>query len=203
MLPVVLDTDSHALCNLRRVCKSFRTMRAMPVCHVSASTPRQIRSLATTFFQGWDMAAVQLQIRSVSAHDPQDMVAAACALPDSARNKIVSVSVPAESVAQLAPGLRQLEGVQHLVIHGAFTNPDCLPHVQRLELRDIQVCTPEMLVCPCRRRLTGQREMCDTAPALLANTLECACAGVPAQATQPAHPALELGLGPPGERASL
>lgn len=153
VLPVVLDTDSHGLCKLRLVCKAFRdAARAIPV-FVSASTPRQIGSLATTFFQGWDIAAVQLNL---SAQAPHDMVAAACALPDRERSKIVSVSVPGGSVAQLAAGLGQLEGLQHVVIHGTFTNPYCLPHIERLELRDMQSCTPEMLVTPpcnpCRRR---------------------------------------------------
>ena len=127
-MPIGLGADSKGLCGLSTVCKSFQlALKAIPL-HVTASPIH----LADILSQGWDITAVQL--RMPAGGTSALLIEAASALPDRAREKIVTVEVPGATVASLASGLRQLEGVRHMIINGGTTHLDCLSHLERLDL---------------------------------------------------------------------
>ena len=130
VLPVVLGADSRELCKLRLVSKGFQdALRTIPL-HVTATTVHRVRSLS--LLHAWDIAAVQLF--SSTAKTSELLIKAACALPERDRNKVVSVGLPGTRVADLAPWLRQLEGVRHMNILRSTIHLDCLSHIEHLDL---------------------------------------------------------------------
>ena len=131
VLPVMLGADCRELRELRTVCKGFQdALRTVPL-HVIASTIRQVRSLP--LLHTWDIAAVRLN--SSTGRTSELLIKAACALPDRERNKIVTVTgIPGERVFDLAPRLRQLDGVRHVNVMGSTNYLECLSYMTRLDL---------------------------------------------------------------------
>ena len=144
-VPVVLGANSY-ICGLRAVCRAFHdVIKEVPLL-VTASTTRQICSLAK--ISSWNIAAVQLSLST-------DAVPARAAynLPKRVRKKVVTVDTPGMSPHMYPTWLRQLQldGLCHLIIHTVTNANDLcllerLPHIQRLDLWDLSVDTPQLLV---------------------------------------------------------
>ena len=112
--------------------KGFQdAVRTVPL-HVTASTVDQVGCLP--LLQDWNIAAVQLHL--IACATPELVMEAACALPDRERGKIATVAIPGNRVADLAPGLRQLDGVRHMIIRGSTIHLECLSHIEHLELTE-------------------------------------------------------------------
>lgn len=167
VLPIMLGADCRELRELNTVSRAFHNaLRTIPL-HVTASTVHHVRSLP--LFQHWNTAAVQLDL--IACGTPELLIEAACALPERDREKIATVALPGERVADLAAGLRQLEGARHMIIRGNTTHLECLSHIAKhLELT---------VSLPSRRPGQTQllvRLLCLQAVESQAQTLQTRCA---------------------------
>ena len=159
-VPIRLGADCRGLSALRRACKAFRGVLSEVPLHITASTTRQLRSLAKLSCK-WNVAAVQLRL-SADEMPPGLTAYAAYKLPDRVRQKIVTVDMQGMSIHLYDDLLRhrQLEGVCQLIIHTVDNANDLhylerLPHIQRLDVWDLSIRSLEMLVyccCPCMLR---------------------------------------------------
>ena len=151
VLPIVLGRDLKGLSSLRLVCKAFRdALRAVPLV-LTLSTFTCVGSLATSW-QNWaELAAVKLVLSDDST--AKHLVDVASALPDRQRKKIVTAEIQQElSRANVSCMLRQLQHLHHVIICGldrprsATFNLDCLSHLERLDLHSVCTSDLELLV---------------------------------------------------------